>query len=167
MSAAAFIGAGLITAGFTALGVSMTSRLKRRLRVITALVGTIDFMEAEISYGLTPLTELLPELAARDNVLEDFWSAVSRGWEAGDSFSKVWAGEAAGLELKEQDRLLVEEIGRILGRYDADRQAARLGFIKKKLELSQTAAREELVKNGRLYCVLGVLGGLTIAIILL
>lgn len=167
MSVPAYIGAGLITGGFSALGISFASRLKKRLKLITAIVGAIDYMEAEISYGLTPLPELLLDLAGRDPVLGGFWSSVAMNWEPGGKFSEVWISEAAELDLKEQDMLLVEEIGRILGHYDADRQASRLGFIKKKLELSQAEAREELMKNGRLFCVLGVVCGLMIAIILL
>ncbi len=71
------------------------------------------------------------------------------------------------LDLKDSDKFTVIEIGGILGRYDADRQISRLSFIKKKLERSQAEALEELKKNGKLFCIIGVACGLAVSILLI
>ena len=167
MTFAGYIGAGLVTSGCAGLGISMALSLKKRLKLLSSIVAAIDYIQAEISYGLTPLPELLNGLAGRDAALRDLWNAVAGAWKPGESFSNVWTDKVSELDLKESDRLTFGEIGTILGRYDADRQVSRLAFIKKRLELSLAEAREELKKNGKLFCVLGIACGLAAAILLI
>ena len=165
MTVTGYIGAGMVTCGCTALGISISSRLKKRLKLLSSLIGAIDYLQAEVSYGLTPLPELLTGLAERDPSSRELWTRM--GWKPGGSFPDEWTHWVSELDLKDCDRAALDEVGGILGRYDADRQASRLGFIKNRLEQSQTDAREELKKNGKLFSFLGFACGIAAVILLM
>lgn len=164
---AEFAGAALVCLGFSAFGIAMAMRLKRRAEILEAFIWAIDYIETEISYGLMPLDELLAELERRPSALRDFWKTLAQKWKPGELFSDVWTDGVSTLDMREQDMLLAGEIGNVLGHYDAERQVSRLRFIKSRLEYAKNGALGELQKNGRLFCVAGVLFGLVMAIALI
>ena len=92
------MGALLTVGGGAFLGFDAHRRLRRRARVLRQLAGALEQMDREIAFRLTPMPQLMEELAA------DYPPPVGRPWQtprwiwrAGPpgfwtSWGRCWAG---------------------------------------------------------------------------
>ena len=87
----------------------------------------------------------------------------------GRTFRQVWlqAEEASGLVLEPVDRLLLEQLGAVLGRYDAVSQRQALTAAVGRLEEQRLQAQRERQRLGRVYGTLGVAAGALLVILLI
>ena len=138
------MGAALVVAGCGALGLRAAARLEGRVRDLGELAAGLDTLRRELGWRLSP--------RAPD----------------GQAFQEVWRAEldAAPLRLKPEDRVLLERLGPVLGRYDGDSQRLALEEGAAGLRALQGAAADERNRLGRVYGVLGVTAGLLAAIVL-
>ena len=117
------IGAALLAGGSSALGLGAVARLEGRVRDLRDLIAGLEVMERELSWRMLPLPELL-ECAAQGtgSRAARFFRLCARGASHlnGRPFRQIWleGEEASGLLLEETDRLLLERLGGVLGRYD-------------------------------------------------
>ena len=166
------VGAGMLLAASAALGLSAAGELTARVRDLEQLILAIKSMEWE----LHSKRSLLPEVLRRTmscmtgNVKEFYLLCISRlERKEGVPFSQIWeqAAEAAPLHLNDTDRALLLEVGRILGRSDADSQCIALKETRERLTRALEDAREEKNRMGRVYGMLGITAGSFLAIILI
>ena len=172
MTAARLLGALLVAAAGTALGLQAAGRLRQRTAVLSAVVGVLTLLRGEIGDRRSPM----PEIAAR---LAREAPECCRGWfvrlEAGlsrlngESFAAVWRRtlEEAELPLDGEERESLARLGLSLGRYDAPEQSAAIDRCLREMEAFRARAGETARTQGRLYTGLGLAGGLMLAVILL
>lgn len=166
------VGAVLIIAGCGGLGLCAVARLEGRVRDLAELAAGLDTLRRELGWRLSPLPDGL-EAAGRalQGPAGAFFSQCARRTRMpdGQAFQAVWRAEldAAALRLKPEDRAVLDRLGLVLGRYDADSQRLALEEGAAGLRALQEAAANERSRLGRVYGVLGVTAGLFAAIVLL
>lgn len=166
------VGAALVTAGCGALGLAGTARLDGRVRDLGELAAGLDALQRELGWRLAPLPDGLETAAGLvRGPAEQFFTGCARGagLPDGRAFQEVWREEldAAPLRLRPEDRVLVERLGPVLGRYDGDSQRRALEDAAAGLRALQETAADDRRRLGRVYGVLGVSAGLLLAIFLL
>ena len=166
------IGAVLLAGGSSALGFGAVRHLEGRVRDLRELVAGLEVMERELGWRMASLPELLEraalgcgERAAR------FFHLCAQGASHlnGRTLRQVWlqAEEASGLVLEPVDRLLLEQLGAVLGRYDAVSQRQALTAAVGRLEEQRLQAQRERQRLGRVYGTLGVAAGALLVILLI
>ena len=164
-------GAVLLAAGPALAGFCAAARLGRRPRVLRELAGALEQMEREVAFRLTPLPELFAGLAAEHSgAVGAVFSACAAGTEGLErrSMGQVWrrALEEAGLDLDARSARVLEELGDVLGRYDAEGLRAALCGAAEELRAAAGQAERELEQKGRMERVLGLTAGAMLAILL-
>ena len=66
----------------------------------------------------------------------------------------------------ERDRTALAGLGAVMGRYDAERQAAELALVRQRLSDSAQALEREIIARGRHYAGLGAAAGAILAVML-
>ena len=166
------IGAALLAGGSSALGLGAVARLEGRVRDLRDLIAGLEVMERELSWRMLPLPELL-ECAAQGtgSRAARFFRLCARGASHlnGRPFRQIWleGEEASGLLLEETDRLLLERLGGVLGRYDGENQRQALAEAVRRLEERRLQAQSQRQRLGRVYGTLGVAAGVLLIILLI
>ena len=167
-----FLGAVLILTGGSSIGVCAAQELRQRSRILEQFLAALDQIQAELSFRLTPMPELLRRLGQEsEEPLKTFFQTCEAGLSAlGEvSFSVVWnrALQMEPLALLPEDRIPLEQLGAVLGRYDAEGQRTTLESVRVRLSQCLEDAREKQKKMGRVYRTLGVSAGVLCILLLL
>lgn len=165
------VGAVMVIAGTVGLAWREVNRLRERTKVLRSLQGTMSYLEEELTFRLTPLPNLFEHLAKnRQGGVSRFFQTV---WDAMDmpesSMRQNWV-QAARKELsilKEAERQTVEELGEVLGQYDAQTQAQALRLAGERLAGAYAEAKADQQRLGKVYLALGVAGGLATVLVLI
>ena len=161
----------LLAAGPAWAGFCAAARLGRRARLLRELAAALEEMEREVAFRLTPLPELFARLAAEHGGPAGALFAACAGGVVGleeRSMGQVWRqalGEA-GLDLDRRSGSALEELGDVLGRYDAQGLRAALTGAAAELRAASAAAEREREQKGRMERVLGLTAGAVLAILL-
>ena len=166
------LGAALLCGGSTALGLAAVGRMEARARDLRGLVAGLEVMERELGWRLAPLPELLNGAADGVNgAPRRFFllCAQETGRLGGRPFQEVWRWSqgSSGLRLTGADRLPLEQLGTVLGRYDAQAQRRALREAAARLEGQRVQAQARREQLGRVYGALGVTAGALLAILLI
>ena len=167
------IGALMVTAATTSLGVMSAKRLKRRVRSLRSLVSALDIMRSEICTRLTPMPELLELLAAQTGEPANIFFTnclIKQRSMRGRPFAELWNSALRAteeLELNENELEPLIELGTALGRYDTDRQGEAILAAKKRLEGFLQKAESERDRESKTRTMLGIAVGVMITIILI
>lgn len=166
------IGAVLILFGGSSMGICAARELQKRSHTLTQFLAALEQIQAELSFSLTPMPELLQRLKKEsEEPLKSFFGICAEGLSGlGDtSFSSVW-NQALRLEilaLRPEDCIPLEQLGTVLGRYDAEGQRATVGNVCVRLSQQLADAREKQEKMGRVYRTLGISAGVLCVLLLL
>ena len=155
------IGAALILAGGSGVGIGAARVLKHRSETLSSFLAALDQMEAELTFRLTPMPELLLRLSreTKGPVSEFFFHCREGLSSLGEEpFSKVWnrALQEESLALHPEDRIPLEQLGAVLGQYDVEGQKNAMEGIRYRLGICLDTARESQGKIGRVYRALGI-----------
>ncbi|HHU06162.1 MAG TPA: stage III sporulation protein AB [Clostridiales bacterium] len=167
------IGALMVTAATTSLGLMSARQLKRRVRSLRSLVGALDIMRSEICTRLTPMPELLELLAAQSGEPANIFFAnclIKQRSMRGRPFVELWLSALKStqeLELNENELEPLTELGSALGRYDTDRQGEAILAARKRLEAFLQKAESERDRESKTRTMLGIAAGVMITIILI
>ena len=167
------IGTVLIVGATTYFGLSAFWRLKLRVEVLEQLIFAIQHMEREIVERLSPLSEVLESLIVTCNTpVKHFFDRVDGGMrEVGrHSFAHIWSAALSDSEellLKKEERLIVDDLGKALGRYDVEMQQSALAYAHRRLGDYLRRAEEEKRTQGKMHATLGVAAGFFVVLILL
>lgn len=154
------LGAGLLALAGGLLGYEKKAELKRRRASLRQLCVALGRMESELVTLQTPL----PQLLAR---LEDcpFFLLVSAGF-GGEPLERLWRRAAEVQPIPAADRQTLGELGAVIGRYDAQRQAAEIALTRRQLSEHGAALEREIAERGRHFAGLGAALGAMLAAIL-
>lgn len=155
------------------LGADAAFRVKRRLRLLEELKTMATHLKGEILYANAPLDEAFERTGRRNpGSAGTLFSQVADEMreETGESFGKIWAGQAQAfaktslLSQKEKEELI--RFGEHLGYLDRDMQEKTIQFYLEDLEHAIQALRKQEPEKCRLFMSLGVLSGLFLAVVM-
>ncbi len=167
------IGAALVIASTASIGLAGVWRLRAHVNTLSAILTCLDLMESEICSKLTPMRDVLEEMAeeAPERVRGFFRGAADGMAELGTrSFYAIWTQalkNARNLRLREEEAQCLGELGLSLGRYDVREQAESISRVRRRMERYLDAAEEQRDRDSKLHAFFGVASGLFAVIILL
>lgn len=166
------LGALLIAAASVALGFSYVKEEKRRLCALRSAEQMLKTMAGELETRLTPLPELISQLACRcDGAAAAFAKALNlRLCHLGErEFSALWAEsvETAFHILSGEERELLSALGLCLGRYELERQLTELSHTLALLSRAIDRHSAALPEKKRLGLGLAWAGGALLVIVLI
>ena len=166
------VGAALLTAGSSLLGLCAVRQLDDRVRDLRQLIIGLEAIVREMDYHLAPLPELLERAAAETgDRVSQFFALCARGASHlnGRTCQMVWcqAAEAGQLRLDQSDMDLLEQLGSVLGRYDGKSQSQALAAAAARFEERYKEAVEQRRRQGKVYGVLGMTAGAFLMILLI
>lgn len=159
--------AGLLVLTGALLGMKRTWALKRRLSLLRDLDAALGLLHGEIATLCTPLPQAFRDLAERGPAAAAGFFALLAAKDADAPLAAVWDRGLELLELDGRERQVLQPLGRVLGRYDAARQAAELELTREALSACARELEEEVKGRGRTYPGLGASLGAMLATLLL
>lgn len=167
------IGAILILIATTLVGFEFAKQLSERPRQLRHLKSALQTLEAEITYGLTPLSEaslqLSQQLPKPISYLFDRFSyylakqeeSVDRAWE--QSLKETWQLTA----LCDAEYEIMRQFGATLGQHDRDNQQKHIRLTIAHLEREEGDAKEKQNRYEKMIKSLGFLAGLLIILLMI
>ena len=167
-----WLGAVIIVAACTVIGINKACSLGNTEKCYAALISMLEIAKGEICTRRAPMDEVftvLEEGAAKQ--VRPFVSAAAAQLAAlGEhSFAEIWCGCADKYlqQLSPASLAAVKSLGGSLGRYDAEMQCAAIERCMAVLSQEQQIFSSNLSENKRMYIGIGSGTGLIIAIMLL
>ena len=96
-------GAALIIVMTTYYGFYLAGQLKERINVIDAYIYSLNYIQSQIKYGLTPLPVICCELSKSitnsivSSMYEQVYIKLSDITQKEDTFNEIWLSEAKKL----------------------------------------------------------------------
>ncbi|MED1561471.1 stage III sporulation protein AB [Alkalihalobacillus alcalophilus ATCC 27647 = CGMCC 1.3604] len=167
------LGAVLILLTTTFVGFEYARRLSERPRQIRQLMSAMQSLEAEMLYGLTPLSEACSNIAKQiPNPISSFYEAFANkllakedsaylAWE--QSLDEVWPNTA----LLETEKEIMKQFGATLGQQDHEQQKKQIQLVLTHLKREELEARDKQAKYEKMIKSLGFLSGVLVVIVLI
>lgn len=157
------VGAVMVLVGTVGLAWRGVGRLGERAELLRGLQGALAYLEEEVSFRFTALPKLFEHLSSRRGAVGTFFEAVSRAMGSAEpkTLRDSWLEAVRGNLplLREDERQTLEELGEVLGQYDAQTQAQALHLAGERLAAAYLKADGERQRLGKVYLALGVAGG--------
>lgn len=140
--------------------------------MLRQLAGALEQMDREIAFRLTPMPQLMEELAADyPPPVGTLFANCRKGMEElGErSLAEIWRQALADTPLDLEGRAagILDELGEVLGRFEESGLRSALARAVAELTREGELAREDGEKRGRMYQVLGLAWGGLLVILLL
>ncbi|HHW40722.1 MAG TPA: stage III sporulation protein AB [Syntrophomonadaceae bacterium] len=174
MSLFKLIGAFLVIFSAGMAGMNIASYYSLRPRQLRALQDALQVLDTEIMYAATPLPAALRKIGqAGDTAVSRIFSAAaallesSRGYTAGEAWSRALDEEFRGTALDGDDYAVLRAFGEGLGASDRQEQHKKIALTSLHLRKEEEKAQREREKNERLWRYGGFLLGISIVLLLL
>lgn len=168
------LGAILILASATGIGISLSVDVKRYGMELRLLKQMVYMLRGEIKYTKTPLLEAFSSIAVRmPEPFSSFLREVAAEMEMmdGRSFGEIWREQIgrklSDTRLKREDKEQLGALGESLGYLDLEMQLSTIGLYLEQLEIRIQDAQESVGAKQKLYKSLGVAGGIFLIILLI
>lgn len=168
-----WFGALLIIITSTWAGLNISKRYRERTMQLRQLKVSLQTLEAEIVYGLTPLSEACKKISDMISFpLSKFFLRFSEKLSSGNrSVFEAW-NEALQetiplLSLNDNDIEILIQFGATLGQHDREHQQKQIRLTLLHLEREENDAKEAQVRYEKMMKNLGLLAGLLIVILLI
>lgn len=155
-----------LTCALTGQYISYT--LSKRVRILEKMLLLFDSIENEISYLSRPTSELIQELAEKDELKElDFLPVCLSLAQNGEDIISAWSKSLSqSHHIGGEDVCILYSFGENLGKSDADGQISNCRYHSQITSERLREAREKRNRYASLACGLGMLSGIGIFIIL-
>lgn len=164
------LGTMFVILSCTALGIMKARSLARENEAYAELISALTLMKSEICSRSSSMDEVFRLLNTGKNGCTSafFYQLSSKMPEIGDvSLKTIWQRAADTLCISQDGVQAVKALGNVLGRYDAQAQAAAIDRCMLTLLSEQDALRERLNENKRMYVGIGAASGLMLALLLI
>lgn len=167
------LGAVMVIAACTLLGLSKSAALRARVRNLNAIVAALELMRGEVCVKKASLPEIAEALAETGpKETREFFARLGRSMKrlGEKTFSEIWmetVESSVELGLQEEEVTTLDLLGLSLGRYDVTEQGGAITGCAERMRGYAVKAAEESSREGRLWTGLGAAGGLIIAILLI
>ncbi len=105
-----------------------------RLTTLRALRSAVDSIERDLSLQLSPLGELLAQLAQEHPQIPFFAQCQGAYQSQERPLSDIWQEEAGHLPLQAEDKETIADLGKVLGQYDSSQQQSALVHLRAVLD---------------------------------
>lgn len=154
------LGGALLTAAGALFGYERAAALKRRLILLRELDAGLGIMADELTALRAPLPRIFETLRDRP-----FFSLLHAGFGA-EPTEALWRRAAEALELNREEIEILSALAPVIGRYDAEQQAAELALARGRLAERTSAVEAELNGRARSFAGLGAACGAILAVVL-
>lgn len=153
----------------TFIGILFSKKYFNREKELKEMKNALNMFSTKIKFTYEPIPNLFLEISNKigGNVGKIFAQASSRMKE--ESAGDAWSNALYEVEnnLLEEDIVILKNLGRLLGQTDAEGQISEIEVVMQFLETQLENARQEKMKNEKMYRTLGIVCGLTVAVILI
>ncbi len=166
------LGILLIVATGVGLGLLYTRRLRQQVDDLCRIERLLDVLCDRLLYSVQPLAALWQTLT-QDAVLSDYPLVRDTAKELCKGVSFYTAFSRAVVTMADNGRLtptaaaLLTELGGALGRSGLEQQAQLIRHFAERLKSERQTADELATARGRVYPMLGLAGGVSLALLLL
>lgn len=155
------------------IGYLYGGRYSKRVQGLTELQGAVRLLQTEIIVFANPLPYALSNISSKvSKNMSDVLISIKDDIEAKES-GDIYTSFLMTIDsirtkwlLKDQDIDLYLSLGKVIGKTDRNNQELQFKYVLDELELLIIDAKEEKIKNEKMYRSLGVLMGLGMIIIL-
>lgn len=158
-----------IVAASTILGILLSKKYSNREKELKEMKSALNIFATKIKFTYEPIPNLFLEISNKigGNIGQIFARASSRMKD--ESASDAWTNALSEVKsnLLEEDIVILKNLGRLLGQTDVEGQLSEIEVVMQFLDTQLENARQEKIKNEKMYRTLGIVTGLTIAIILI
>ena len=159
----------LIITASSYIGILFSKKYANREKEIKQMKTGLNMFATKIKYTYEPIPSLFMEIANKidGNVGNIFSLASTRMKEepAGEAWEK--ALDEINHNLTNEDVTILKNLSKLLGQTDVEGQISQIEVVNQFLNSQLENANEERRKNEKMYRTLGIVTGLTIAIILI
>jgi stage III sporulation protein AB len=165
------LGAVLIAGAGAWIGFHAESRLRSRVRALGEMAVGLSLLEQELELDGPPLPQLMERLERRTaGSARKLFGGCRQGLERleQEEFSALWhrlVADAAELGQEGQDCLY--PLSHTLGHCDTREQCRTVAVVRSRLEELRGRAEVECRRQGKVYRVLGLSGGVFLVILLI
>ena len=151
----------------SALGYVAADGLRQRCKAIETLQGILDTLGVRLRYYQEPLSQAVRSTAQSiEGAPHDFLSMLAQqlgaGYSPAESLERTMADRTRAVGFREslgkEEKLILEEMFERIGSHREDQEAA-FALCEQRLTQQLANARQEWQQKGRLYRMMGVLGG--------
>ncbi len=151
------------------MGILFSKKYANREKEIKQMKTALNMFATKIKYTYEPIPSLFMEIANKigGNIGNIFSQSATRMKEelAGEAWEN--ALEEVSNNLSKEDITVLKNLGKLLGETDVEGQINQIEVVNQFLNSQLENANEERRKNEKMYRTLGIVTGLTIAIILI
>ncbi len=159
----------LIITASSYIGILFSKKYANREKEIKQMKTGLNMFATKIKYTYEPIPSLFMEIANKigGNIGSIFSLASTRMKEesAGEAWEK--ALDEVNHNLSNEDITILKNLSKLLGQTDVEGQISQIEVVNQFLNSQLENANEERRKNEKMYRTLGIVTGLTIAIILI
>lgn len=152
----------------TYIGIFKSKQFSGRVVELKKMKSALNVFKSKIEFTYEPIKEIFEEISKivyqdKENIFKNFCENLGS-----NDVSKVWNESVEDFEsnLTKDDKEIILMLGKLLGKTDKNGQISEIELVSKFLDKQIVDSEEMKSKNEKLYKTLGVVCGLTIAIIL-
>jgi len=159
----------MIIIASSVIGILFSKKYANREKEIKEMKSALNMFATKIKFTYEPIPTVFLEISQKigGNIGNIFYQAANRMKEqtAGDAWQD--AIKEVKTNLNKEDTDILKNLGRLLGQTDLDGQIVEIDVVNNFLISQLENAEEERKKYEKMYRTLGIVTGLTIAIILI
>ena len=161
------VGCLLIFAGMSGMGIYASRQLERRLRQLNSLRWLLVYIEREIDYQLSPLSETMAVASKKADkpwnfLFENLGQVLNKTASFKSEIDPLLEQEIKKIEIYhpwKKDLAVLVDLVKRLGQLDKTMQVAQLKLAEEEVLQAQKEAMDEYKKKSQLYKTLGVCMG--------
>ena len=154
------LGGALLVLSGMLLGLRGAGELRMEACALRRLSAALGMLSGELTTRQTPLPDVFQKLRS-----EKFFALLDAGFGL-EPTERLWRRAAEALELESGCAAALADLGAVIGRYDAARQAVEISAVRTRLEERADAVERELASRGRRLPGLGAALGAMAAVLL-
>lgn len=164
-----YIGIFLVFAVSVLLGYFWAKKYTERVNELKELQTALNLLETKIKYTYEPLPEIFSQMGETltgnlGTMFQNICVYLSN-YTVEESVKRALS--STELNLKEEDKQIIKNLGKTLGKTDKDGQVSQIELSLTFLNSQLKKAEQEELKNAKLYKTLGATIGMAIVIILI
>ena len=158
----------LILVFSTLIGKFLSKKYVYRLEELDDIKNALNILKTKIKFTYEPIPEIFEEISNNVNKNVGRIFSLAKEEMRDKIASEAWenAVEKVECNLKKEDKKVIKTLSKLLGQTDVEGQISQIEITEEFLEEQIKEAKEEKIKNEKLYTRLGTVVGLTIVIIL-
>ena len=158
----------LILVFSTLIGKFLSKKYVYRLEELEDIKNALNILKTKIKFTYEPIPEIFEEISNNVNKNVGRIFSLAKEEMRDKIASEAWenAVEKVECNLKKEDKKVIKTLSKLLGQTDVEGQISQIEITEEFLEEQIKEAKEERIKNEKLYTRLGTVIGLTIVTIL-